>query len=358
MTAPVSTDDIVIERDGALGVIWLNRPKALNALTHGMCLAIDRALQEWEVDSDIHAVLIRGVGDRAFCAGGDVRHIAQIGREKPDAARAFFRDEYRMNARIHRFPKPYISFLDGVTMGGGFGVSVHGSHRIATPKTLFAMPETGIGMFPDVGGSYFLSRAHGKLGLYLGLTGARLGAGDAIYAGVAQYHVPSEKLEALQKALSTAAYGTDRGKTVDTAIRAVATPAPEPTLAAHRTLIDRIFALPTDGAILEALRHDPSDFAKETVDRIHHGSPTSVAITHRQIVEGAKLKFDDCMRMEWRMVNRVLLGHDFFEGVTALLIDKGRKPVWKPAALAEVSRADIDAYFAPLAEGDLTFDWH
>ncbi|HEY1720783.1 MAG TPA: enoyl-CoA hydratase/isomerase family protein [Magnetospirillaceae bacterium] len=352
-----STDEILFEREGALGIVRLNRPKALNALTHGMCLALDRALQEWERDDSVHAVVVRGNGDRAFCAGGDVRHIAKIGREKPDEARAFFRDEYRLNARIHRFPKPYISFLDGVTMGGGFGISVHGSHRIATPKTLFAMPETGIGMFPDVGGSYFLSRCPGKIGLYLGLSGARLGAGDAIYAGVAQYHVPSEKLDALQHSLSNAQYGTDRGKTVDSMIRAVATPVPEPTLAAHRAIIDRIFALPTDGAIVEALRHDGSDFAKETVDKIHHGSPTSVALTHHQIVEGATLKFDDCMRMEWRMVNRILEGHDFYEGVTALLIDKGRKPEWKPASLAEVTRADVEAYFAPLPGGDLAFDW-
>lgn len=357
MTAPDSTDEIVVTREGALGVIWLNRPKALNALTHGMCVALDRALQAWEIDESIHAVVLRGAGDRAFCAGGDVRHVAKIGREKPDEALAFFRDEYRMNARIHRFPKPYISFLDGITMGGGFGVSVHGSHRIATPKTLFAMPETGIGMFPDVGGGYFLPRCHGKLGLYLGMSGARLGAGDAIYAGIAQYHVPSERLDELQHALSKATYGTDRGKTVDAAIRAMTTSPPEPSLAAHRALIDRIFALPTDGAIVEALRHEGSDFAKETVDKISHGSPTSVAITHRQIVEGAKLKFDDCMRMEWRMVNRVMAGHDFYEGVTALLVDKGRKPEWKPAAMAEVSRADVDAYFAPLPGGELVFDW-
>jgi enoyl-CoA hydratase len=354
--AETAEADILFERDGALGVVRLNRPKTLNALNHGMCQALDRALQEWEIDDAVHAVVVRGNGEKAFCAGGDIRHVAKIGREKPEEAQAFFRDEYRLNARIHRFPKPYISFLDGITMGGGFGISVHGSHRIATPKTLFAMPETGIGMFPDVGGSYFLSRCPGKIGLYLGLSGARLGPGDAVYAGVAQYHVQSEMLDGLQHSLSTATYGTDRGKTVDTAIRTVTTPAPEPTLAAHRALIDRLFALPSDAAILDALRHDGSDFAKETVDKMLHGSPTSVAITHRQIIEGAKLKFEDCMRMEWRMVNRVLEGDDFYEGVTALLIDKGRKPAWKPATLAEVARADVDSYFAALPGGELTFD--
>lgn len=351
------TDDILFTRDGALAVACLNRPKALNALTRGMCAALDQKLQEWERDASVRAVLLRGAGDRAFCAGGDVRHVAQIGRTNPDEALGFFRDEYRMNARIHRFPKPYISFLDGITMGGGFGVSVHGSHRIATPKTLFAMPELGIGMFPDVGGSYFLARCPGKLGLYLALTGARLGAGDAIHAGVAQYHVPSERLDALERALSDADYGTDAGRTVDATIRAMAAPAPAPTLAGHRVLIDRIFALPTVPAILEALRHEGSDFTREAADKIAHGSPTSAMITHRQIHEGAGRKFDDCMRMEWRMVNRVVAGHDFYEGVTALLIDKGRTPAWQPASLDAVTRADVDAYFAPLPADELTFDW-
>ncbi len=350
-------DDILFSRDGALAVVRLNRPKALNALTRAMCAALDERLREWEQDPTVHAVLLRGAGDRAFCAGGDVRHIAQIGRSHPDQALAFFRDEYRMNARIHRFPKPYISFLDGITMGGGFGISVHGSHRVATPKTMFAMPETHIGMFPDVGGSYFLARCPGKLGLYLALTGARLGPGDAIHAGVAQYHVPSEQLDALERALSDADYGTDAGRTVDATIRSFATPAPTPSLAGHRALIDRIFALPTVPAILEALRHDASAFAREAVDQIVHGSPTSAMLAYRQIHDGAGRKFDDCMRMEWRMVNRIVAGHDFYEGVTALLIDKGREPKWQPATLDAVTRADIDAYFAPLPGHELTFEW-
>jgi enoyl-CoA hydratase len=352
-----NSDEILFSRNGALAVVRFNRPKALNALTRGMCAALDHALRDWEQDASVQAVLLRGNGDRAFCAGGDVRHIAQIGRAQPDEARAFFRDEYRMNARIHRFPKPYISLLDGITMGGGFGVSVHGSHRVATPKALFAMPELGIGMFPDVGGSYFLSRCPGKVGLYLALTGARLGPGDAIHAGVAQYHVPSEALDGLEQALSTADYGTDAGRTVDETIRAVATPAPAPTLAAHRGLIDRVFALHTVPAMIEALRHDGSDFAREAADKIAHGSPTSALVAHRQILEGAGRKFDDCMRMEWRMVNRILAGHDFYEGVTALLIDKGRQPAWQPATLDAVSRADVEAYFAPLPGNELAFDW-
>ena len=351
------TADILFERDGGLGVARLNRPKGLNALTRAMCAALDAKLVEWEADPAIHAVLLKGEGDRAFCAGGDVRHIQKIGKSHPQEARDFFWDEYRMNARIHRFPKPYISFLDGITMGGGVGISAHGSHRVATPKTLFAMPETGIGMFPDVGGSYFLSRCPGALGMYLGLTGARLGAADAIYVGYTQACVPSERLDALQRALAKGDFGSDGKAGVSDIIARFALPAGEPTLAAHRGLIDRVFALQSVVAIQAALHADGSPFATETAAKIAKDSPVSLKITHRQIHEGAKRNFDDCMRMEWRMVNRVIQGHDFFEGVGAVLVDKGRTPVWHPALLDEVSHADVEAYFAPLPSGELRFDW-
>jgi enoyl-CoA hydratase len=349
--------DIVFERDGGLGLVRLNRPKALNALTRAMCAALDAKLVEWENDPTVTAVLVRGEGDRAFCAGGDVRHIQKIGKSHPAEARAFFWDEYRMNARIHRFPKPYISFLDGITMGGGFGISAHGSHRVATPKTLFAMPETGIGMFPDVGGSYFLSRCPGALGMYLGLTGARLGAADAIYVGYAQACVPSDRLIELQRALASADFGSDRKAGVSDIIARFAMPAGEPQLASHRPLIDRIFGLHSVVQIEAALHADGSPFAAETAAKMAKDSPISLKITHRQIREGKARSFDDCMRMEWRMVNRVMDGHDFFEGVGAVLVDKGRAPVWTPASLDAVSQADVDAYFAPLPSGELRFDW-
>lgn len=351
------SDDILFERQGGLGIVRLNRPKALNALTQAMCAALDAKLVEWENDSSVKAVMLKGEGDRAFCAGGDVRHIRNIGKSDPAQARAFFWDEYRMNARIHRFPKPYISLLDGITMGGGVGASAHGSHRVATPKTLFAMPETGIGMFPDVGGSYFLSRCPGALGMYLALTGARLHAADAIYVGYAQSCVPSERLDELQNALASADFGSDAKAGVSEIVARFAVPAGEPALAAHRALIDRIFGLQSVPAILAALHADGSPFATETAAKIAKDSPISLKITHRQIREGAKRSFDECMRMEWRMVNRIIAGHDFYEGVGAVLVDKGRTPIWNPATLDEIAPAAVDAYFAPLPQGELRFDW-
>jgi enoyl-CoA hydratase len=349
--------DILFEVKGALGLVRLNRPKALNALTRAMCAALDAKLVEWERDPSVKAVVLRGEGERAFCAGGDVRHIRNIGKTHRQEAHAFFWDEYRMNARIHRFPKPYISLLDGIAMGGGFGISAPGSHRVATPKTLFAMPETGIGMFPDVGGSYFLSRAPGGLGLYLALTGARLGPADSVYVGYAQACVPSERLDALVGALAEAEFDGDPKASATRVIERFSVPAGEPQLAQHRGLIDRVFALDSVEEIVAALRAAGSPFASDAADKIGRDSPTSLKLAHRQIREGNSRGFDDCMRMEWRMVNRIIDGHDFYEGVGALLVDKGRTPIWNPPSLGQVSDKAIDAYFAPLPGRELVFDW-
>lgn len=349
--------DILFDRQGGLGLVRLNRPKALNALTRSMCAALDAKLVEWERDPAIKAVVLRGEGERAFCAGGDVRHIRAIGKTHPDEARAFFWDEYRMNARIHRFTKPYISLLDGITMGGGFGISAPGSHRVATPRTLFAMPETGIGMFPDVGGSYFLSRTPGSFGMYLALTGARLGAADAIHVGYAQACVASERLDELVAVLAKTEFGRDAKAIATQVINAFATPAGEPGLAQHRALIDRMFPLDSVEAIVAALQADGSAFAADAAAKIGRDSPTSLKLAHRQIREGGSRTFDACMRMEWRMVNRIIEGHDFYEGVGAVLVDKGRTPVWNPPTLAGVSDTAIDEYFAPLPGNELRFDW-
>jgi len=322
-----------------------------------MCAALDLKLQEWERDPGVKAVVLRGEGEKAFCAGGDVRHIRSVGKTHPHEARAFFWDEYRMNARIHRFPKPYISLLDGISMGGGVGISAPGSHRIATPKTLFAMPETGIGMFPDVGGSYLLSRMPGALGMYLGLTGARLHAADAVYVGYAQACVPSERLDELVAALAEADFGSDAKAEATKVIERFAMPPGQPHLAAHRTVIDRIFSLDSVEQIVAALMAEGSAFAKDAAEKIGRDSPISLKITHRQIRNGAAQHFGECMRMEWRMVNRVVAGDDFYEGVGAVLVDKGRTPVWNPPSLAGVSNGDVEAYFSPLPGSELVFDW-
>ena len=345
------SDDILFEVRGRLGLVTLNRPKALNALTTGMCVALRAQLAAWADDNAIDAVVIQGAGDRAFCAGGDVVALYDSGRAGTDDWREFFASEYRADAAVYHFPKPYIALIDGITMGGGVGVSVHGSHRIATERTVFAMPETGLGLFPDVGGSYFLPRLPGETGLYLGLTGYRAKAADAIHLGVANGYVPSERLEALIARL--ASVQLPNAKAVDAIIGEFAADPGDAPLAPHRTLIDRLFAGPGVEAILMQLLAHGSNWAQAQHDTLMKMSPTSLKVSFQQLREGAGLEFDDCMRMEFRMINRVMAGHDFYEGVRAIIIDKDKSPRWQPAGLDEVSAADVDAYFAGLGALEL-----
>jgi enoyl-CoA hydratase len=342
------TDDaeILFERRGAIGLITLNRPKALNALTHGMAVAMHARLKDWVVDDAVKTVIIQGEGERAFCAGGDIRTLYDSGKAGTPYALEFYRDEYLLNAFIKHFPKPYVALLHGFVMGGGVGVSVHGSHRVADESLVFAMPETGIGLFPDVGGSFFLPRLPGALGMYLGLTGARFRTADALYAGVATHFVPAARREALIAALAA-------GTEVDIALRDVTDSVPDTYLTEHRAKIDAIFAGASAEEILAALDADHTDWSNDTAKVIRAKSPTATKLAFRQIREGGKLGFDDCMRMEFRMVYRVIAGHDFYEGVRATIIDKDGAPNWKPATLAEVSDADIDAYFTLLGEKEL-----
>jgi enoyl-CoA hydratase len=342
------TDDaeILFENRGAVGLITLNRPKALNALTHGMAVAMLARLRDWAEDDAVQAVVIQGQGSKAFCAGGDIRTLYDSGKAETPYALEFYRDEYRLNAFIKHFPKPYVALLRGFVMGGGVGVSVHGSHRIADETMVFAMPETGIGLFPDVGGSWFLPRLPGEIGMYLGLTGARLKTADALYAGVATHFVPSAKRDALLESLAS-------GREIDMALRDVADSVPDAYLIAHRAKIDAMFGSASVEEILAALDADHTDWSDDTARTIRAKSPTATKLAFRQIREGKYLSFDDGMRMEFRMVNRVIAGHDFYEGVRATIIDKDGAPNWRPATLAQVSDADIDAYFAPLGEKEL-----
>jgi enoyl-CoA hydratase len=337
--------EILFEQRGVLGLITLNRPRALNALTHAMCLAMKAKLDEWAHDDTIRTVAIRGEGERAFCAGGDIRALYESGRAGTPYALEFYRDEYRLNAAVKHFPKPYIALLRGIVMGGGVGVSVHGSHRIVDETAVFAMPETGIGLFPDVGGSYFLPRSPGQIGMYIALTGARLKTADMLYAGVATKYVPAAKTEELIAHMA-------QGETPDNAIGDFSAIGEAP-LAGHRATIDRIFCASSVEQILAALDSETADWAHETANIIRAKSPTATKLAFRQIREGSKLTFDDGMRMEFRMVHRVIAGHEFYEGVRATIIDKDQRPRWKPASLTEVRDGDIDAYFAPLGEEEL-----
>jgi enoyl-CoA hydratase len=342
-------DDVLFEQRGAAGIITLNRPKALNALTQDMCLRTKAQLEDWAKDPSIKAVVIRGAGERAFCAGGDIRALYDSGKAGTPYALDFYRDEYRLDAAIKHFPKPYVALIHGIVMGGGVGVSVHGSHRIAAETAVFAMPETDIGLFPDVGGSYFLPRCPGQVGMYLALTGARLKTTDCLYAGVATHFVPQAKWETLLERLAN-------GTAPHQALEGLADNVPDTFLETHRKSIDSIFGLQSVEAILAALDAEGTDWAGETATTLRTKSPTSLKVTFRQIREGAKLEFDDCMRMEYRMVNRIVAGHDFYEGVRAAIIDKDGAPQWQPADLAGVGESDVDAYFAPLGDKELTLD--
>ena len=341
------SEEVVFEVRDGVALATLNRPAALNALTLGMVRALHSRLLGWARDDAVRAVVARGAGGKAFCAGGDIRALYD-GRGTAFTA-DFFRDEYRLNRTIFHYPKPYLVLMDGITMGGGVGISVHARHRIAAEATVFAMPETGIGMFPDVGGSYFLPRMPGETGLYVALTGTRLRAADCVYAGVADAVVPRGRLPRVVETLR-------RGESVEDAVAEAREAAGEGGgLEASRAAIDRFFAHDSVEEIETALAAEGGDWAAKTLSKMRSKSPVSQKIAFRQIREGARLDFDDCMRMEFRLSQRVMAGHDFFEGVRAAVVDKDRAPVWRPDRLDAVSKADLDEYFAPLGTEELTF---
>ncbi|HEY8873736.1 MAG TPA: enoyl-CoA hydratase/isomerase family protein [Stellaceae bacterium] len=360
------SDDILFGREGGVGTVTLNRPQALNAFTLGMYRRFDPVLRGWADDPGVHAVLVRGAGERAFCAGGDVRAIAEAGRGiagDPALTSIFFAEEYQLIRRIHRFRKPYLAIIDGITMGGGAGVSVNGAWRIATERTLLAMPETGIGLFPDVGATRFLNLAPGHVGRYLALTGARLGPADSLYCGFATNFVPRELVPALVEALGHVAWrpGEEHAQ-IEGALAAVIGDPGTPPLAARRAAIDRCFAPDTVEAVLDELAREAasggadSEWAAETQAGLLKKSPTSLKITLRQLTLGAGYDIEAALTLEHRLTQHFMQGHDFYEGVRAALIDKDQKPIWHPATLAEVTETIVDGYFAPLGPGELRFD--
>jgi len=329
------SDHIKSEKRGVLGLLTLNRPNALNALDHGMILGITAALQAWAKDDAIKTVAIRGEGSRAFCSGGDIRAVQQMVVAGSDAGLDLLRDEYRMNALIGAYSKPYVALIHGICMGGGAGVSVHGRYRLADASLSFAMPETSIGFIPDVGASFFLSRLPDEMGMYLGLTGSPIGLGDALDVGLMTHAVDQTDFDAV---VETLAEGRDFAPFVKK---------PKPgALAAHRKRLATIFAAPSVEAILERLDRDGSDFAQATAQTIRLRSPTSLKLVFRQLRTARTLNLKDCLAMEFRLANRVLPAHDFREGVRAALIDKDRNPRWQPSSLAGVG--DPGAFFAPL----------
>jgi enoyl-CoA hydratase len=355
-TAMTEDDDILFDRQGALGVVTLNRPRALNALTLDMIRRFEPRLAEWAADDGIAAVLVRGTGERAFCAGGDIRAIWESCRGDGRLARDFFREEYRLDRRVFTFPKPYVALIDGVTMGGGVGVSIHGSHRVATERTVFAMPETGIGLFPDVGAGYALPRLPGALGLYLGLTGRRLGAADCLYAGIATHYVESAHLDQLRGALAEVVASELPAAMVERVLDLFSADPGVSELLSEQGAVDRCFGQDSLEGIFAALEAEDSAWAADTLAALARCSPTSLKIAFRQIRRGAGLDFESAMKMEFRLSQACVAGHDFPEGIRAAVIDKDNKPDWQPARLEEVSEALIDRHFGPQEAPDLTFD--
>lgn len=348
-----SNDQILFERRGAAGFVTLNRPQALNAVTHGMVHALRAQLDAWADDEAVTRVVVTGAGERAFSAGGDIRALYDLGKTgRYGEMLEFWRDEYPLNALIKSYRKPYVSLIDGIVMGGGVGVSVHGSHRIAGDRFAFAMPEVGIGFFPDVGATWFLPRMPGALGTYCALTGERFAAADGVAAGIATHRIPSARFPALIEGLA----GT---VPVEAVLAAFSEPAGEGPIAAHRASIDRLFVGDTVEAILAALDAEAVsgrpdvEWAGKTAAIMRAKSPLSLKLALAQVRRGRAFDFAACMRAEFRIVSRVIHGHDFYEGVRAVIVDKDNAPRWRPASLAEVSKAEVEQYFAPRAEGEL-----
>jgi enoyl-CoA hydratase len=306
---------------------------------------IDAALDGFERDPAIAVVLISGEGDRGLCAGGDIRAIYDSGKAGTDLAATFWREEYRVNARINRYSKPYIAFMDGIVMGGGVGLSVYGSHRIVTERTRFAMPETGIGFFPDIGASWFLTRQPGEGTTWLALTGEIIGAGDAITLGLADTCVPSADLAALAAALAALPAGSGRTEVSDVVARFAAS-APAGPVSLWREAIDRLFACDRVEDILAALDADGGDFAMKTGATLRTKSPLSLNVTLRLLRLGRRTeRLEDCLEREFTATRAVLASHDFYEGVRAAVIDKDRNPKWRPSGLAGVTAEQVEAYF-------------
>ena len=357
LAAVVADDstDLIVRREGAAGVIRLNRPKALNALTLEMTRGIVAALDQFEADPAVALILLEGAGERGLCAGGDIRGLYESARAGGDLGKVFWREEYILNARIARFPKPYVAFMDGIVMGGGIGLSAHGSHRVVTDNSKVGMPEVGVGFFPDVGGTWLLSRAPGELGTYFGLTGTAMTGADAVHAGLADVVVESKRLPALREAL-TQAPGAVRSADVRAIIDRFAMPNPAAPIAAQQPLIDALLGHDSVEQIVAALRHHTSEFAQATLRTILGNSPTGLKLTLKLLRQARNAtSLEECLVREYRAALEIFVSHDFPEGIRAAVIDKDRHPHWSPARIEDVTPQIIARYFLARGEDELKF---
>ncbi len=333
----MSDESVVAGRAGRVGRIRLNRPKALNALDLPMIRACAAALAKWRNDPGVHAVVIEAEGERAFCAGGDIRAVRTHAMAGDTAeVEAFFAEEYALNQAIADYPKPYIALIDGICMGGGIGVSVHGAYRVASEHAMFAMPETAIGFFPDVGATYFLPRLPGRLGVYLGLTGARVQGADAVHAGFATHFVPRNRMPALAEALAREGAA---------ALGVFAEPPTPFTLAPHREAIDRCFAAESVPAIVARLEAEASEWARETLATLRGMSPSALCWSLEAIRRGESATLPEALALELRLTRAITLHGDFHEGVRAMVVDKDRQPKWRPERIEDVESSAIESLF-------------
>ena len=341
------TDDLIISIEGAVGRIRLNRSKALHALNLAMCAGILSALDGWLTDPAVEIVMIDHADGRGFCAGGDIRMLADSGAKDGAEARAFFHAEYRMNHALFTYAKPTIAFMDGITMGGGVGLALPCDYRIATENTKFAMPETGIGLFPDVGGGWYLSRLPGRMGQYLALTGHRLDGAECLALGLATHYLTADALGEAKAGIAAAPQ--DVAATLDSA----STVPPAAAIVAHRADIDRLFASDRLEDIYYALAADPGEFARQTLATLKTKSPQTMKVSLKLLLDGrAMATFEDEMRQEYAVGARVVQRHDFLEGVRAVIVDKDHAPRWNPDTPERVTDHVIDQIFAPLPDAE------
>lgn len=330
-------------KKGNLGIITLQRPAALNALNIEMLHALNQKLLEYESNSAIKSVIIRAIPGRAFCAGGDIRAIYEGHKNNNLQGTDFFRDEYQVNKTIFHFKKPYIALLNGITLGGGVGISIYGSHRIATKNMSFAMPETAIGYFPDIGATYFLPRLPQYMGYYLGLTGERIGYQDCVALGLVDTIVSENKEDEIIHQLAESALHDNHS--ISRIIQSFAVEVPFSSLMAHANAIENCFSKNSIEEILKALKNENSSWCSSVIDLLNTRSPTSLKVTLRALQRGEKMNFDDCLKMEETLALHFMQSHDFFEGIRAVMIDKDRAPQWKPSKIEDVSERYVTGYF-------------
>jgi enoyl-CoA hydratase len=347
--------DLIVRREGAAGIIRLNRPKAINAMTLEMSEGIDRALDQFEADPEAALVLLEGAGERGLCAGGDIRGLYESSKAGGDLGARFWRQEYVMNARIGKYPKPYVAFMDGLVMGGGVGLSAHSAHRVVTERTKLAMPEVGLGFFPDVGGTFLLSRSPGEIGTYFGLTGTTMNGPDAIHARFADAVVPSAKLPELREALTKVRPGTTSAE-IKTLIDGLATGETAGPVAAKQARIDAWFAHDRMEDIVAALKRDGSELAQATLETLGEKSPRGMVVTLKLLRLARQAKtLEECLVREYRAALEVFRSDDFREGVRAAVIDKDRNPRWSPPDIGGVTPEMLAPYFAETGADELKF---